>query len=628
MPHLRFTLIAGEAGLDHEVSWVHTSDLPEPWKWHGSGELLMTNSIGLPAEEAQQVQFVERLTECGASGLGVGLGLSGPVLLGAARRRADELALPLLTVPLSTPFTAVVRAVADANSREESRQLWRVSRLYDVLRASVAAGTSGPELFRMLGDELGARLFVVDPASGQPLFGDHAEFAYAAELAAGYAAHGNALPAMLPLRRPAAEPGAACAVAVAMPGEHPTALVVEPAGGQLPSPVLLQHVAVGGALELARLTAAQQRQRRAGADLLARLLDQRIDPQAASAQLTELGLDLPGCVLLATLADPGNEAAPGNEATLQHRLAVGRIPHAALHRDDITLIVVAGSALEPALAAYQATAHLGSPAQPGSTARQEGIRVGVSDRIMAASRIADAAQEARWALAVATASHQRAVHYGDESITLPPRTPAEAKVLVSRILAPLIRYDAEQGTDYVNTLRAVLQANRSWRDAAAELHIHRQTLGYRIRKIEQITGRGVTRTDHIAQWWLALRARDLLAGRGVDTAPLAPRFGARLAAAAVGWLPAPRAQEPMASSTMRSIGWRRVVAAGSRTRTKIAPRCMSKASSGSTAGSTLPGGAAARIARTAGRAQMRTYSSGGRGPALRGHPRRPRLPGR
>jgi purine catabolism regulator len=141
---------------------------------------------------------------------------------------------------------------------------------------------------------------------------------------------------------------------------------------------------------------------------------------------------------------------------------------------------------------------------------------------MAASRVADAAQEARWSLAVAAAGSQRAVYYGDESMTLPPRTPAEAKVLVSRILAPLLRYDAEQGTDYVNTLRVVLGANRSWRDAAAELHIHRQTLGYRIRKIEQISGRGITRTDHIAQWWLALRARDLLAGRAVDTAPLSP----------------------------------------------------------------------------------------------------------
>src|ERR1700752_341314 len=97
LPHLRFTLVAGEGGLDHEVSWVHTSDLPEPWKWHGSGELLMTNSVGLPAEEPQQVQFVERLSECGASGLGIGLGRSGPALLPAALRRADDLVLPLLT---------------------------------------------------------------------------------------------------------------------------------------------------------------------------------------------------------------------------------------------------------------------------------------------------------------------------------------------------------------------------------------------------------------------------------------------------------------------------------------------------------------------------------------------------
>ena len=131
----------------------------------------------MPAGEPDQVQFVERLSECGASGLGIGLGLSGPSLLDGALRRADELALPLplLTVPLSTPFTAVVRAVADANSREESRQLWRVSRLYELLRMSVAAGNSGPELFRKLGDELGVRLSVVDPATGHSLFGDWRE---------------------------------------------------------------------------------------------------------------------------------------------------------------------------------------------------------------------------------------------------------------------------------------------------------------------------------------------------------------------------------------------------------------------------------------------------------------------
>jgi purine catabolism regulator len=486
LPHLQFSLVAGEAGLDREVSWVHTSDLPEPWNWHGSGEMLLTNCIGLPAEEARQVQFVERLTECGASGLGIGLGMSGPPLLGAATRRADELALPLVTVPLSTPFTAVVRAVADANAREESRQLWRVSRLYDLLRTSVAAGSSGPGLFRKLGEELGVRIYLVDPATGQSLFGDQPETRYAAELAAGYAAHGNALPAMLPLRLPDAEPGTVCAVAVAMPGEHPTALVVEPIGDQLPSPVLLQHVAVGGALELAQLTAAHERQRRLRADILARLLDRRIDPRTAQAQLAEIGLDLAASVLIAA------RGVASDGAALHRRLAVARVPHLLLHRDQTMYVMLADSAV----------ARLDSVAG-----------FGISDRIATADRVPDSAQEARWALAVAAANGQQAVRYDDESVLLPPRTPAEARVLVSRFLAPLLKYDAEQGTDYVNTLRVVLRVNRSWRDAAAELHIHKQTLGYRIRKIEQITGRGVTRTDHIAEWWLALRAHDLLSGR-------------------------------------------------------------------------------------------------------------------
>jgi purine catabolism regulator len=187
---------------------------------------------------------------------------------------------------------------------------------------------------------------------------------------------------------------------------------------------------------------------------------------------------------------------------VHRRLAAAGVPHAVLHRDRAVYLLLPAPSAATALAAETWPSPADGP--PG---------LGVSDRIAVPSRVADAVQEARWALAVATASDQRTVHYGDESMTLPPRTPAEARVLVTRILAPLIRHDAQRGTEYVATLRVFLQADRSWRDAAAELHVHRQTLGYRLRKIEQLTGRGISRTDHIAQWWLALRARDLLAGQ-------------------------------------------------------------------------------------------------------------------
>jgi len=492
LPHLQVALLAGEAGLDREVSWVHTSDLPNPWEWHGPGELLLTNGIGLGAEEAAQVDFVERLAESGASGLAIGLGMPAPPLTPAGTRRADELALPVLTVPFSVPFTAVVRAVADANNREESRQLWRIARLYELLRRSVAAGQPGPEMFRKLGDELGVRLYLVDPATGRSLFDDHQETRYAAALAASYAAHGQAIPAMLWLRLPDAAPGEICAVAVAVPGDHPTALVVEPVGSQLPSPVLLQHVAAGGALELAQLTASQERERRLGADMLSRLLDRRIDPRGAEPQLQESGLDLTSSVLAVVR---GTES---DGAELHRRLAQDRVAHLLLHRDRMLYLVLADDAVETGL-----LANLGGQVSA----------LGASDRVAAADRVPDAAQEARWALSGAEADRRRVVRYGDETSMLPPRTPAEARVLVSRILSPLISHDNKHGTEYVNTLRVILRLDRSWQQAAAELHIHKQTLGYRIRRIEQITGRGLTSTEHIGQWWIAFRAYDLLTGR-------------------------------------------------------------------------------------------------------------------
>ena len=120
-------------------------------------------------------------------------------------------------MPFSVPFTAIVRAVADANDREESRQLWRIARLYELLRRSVAAGRPGPEMFRKLGDELGVRLYLVDPATGPHCSTTTSMTMYAPALAASYAAHGNAIPAMLPLRLPDAAPGEICAVAVASP---------------------------------------------------------------------------------------------------------------------------------------------------------------------------------------------------------------------------------------------------------------------------------------------------------------------------------------------------------------------------------------------------------------------------
>jgi PucR family transcriptional regulator, purine catabolism regulatory protein len=494
LPHLRLTLTAGQAGLGRQISWVHSSDLPNPWEWLGPAELLLTNQISLSADEDAQVRFIERLTEMGASGLGIGIGMPGPPLSARASRRADELALPLVAVPYSMPFTAVARAVAEANDREEAQLLGHVARLYELLRASVITERPGLEMFRRLGEELGVRLYLVDPETGLSIIGGEECTSFAPALIASYAAHGNAIPGVLRLARAQAAPGEPGALAVEVPGEQPTVLVAEPAGSQLPSLALLHHIATGGALELAQLAALQERQRRLSADLLSQLLDRRIDPRVAEPLIADAGLDLAISVLV--VARAGDDRAG---AEMHRKLARSHLPHLLLDLDRVLHIVLPEDAV-------------GGHLVPGPA--ESARAMGSSGRITTAGRLPDAALEARWALGVAEAEKRMLVRYGDPTALLLPRSVTEAQAVVSRILGPLIAHDAEHGTAYVETLRAILRHNRSWQLAAAELHIHKQTLGYRIRKTEQLTGRGLARTEHLAEWWFALRAHDLLTGRG------------------------------------------------------------------------------------------------------------------
>ncbi|MED3562522.1 helix-turn-helix domain-containing protein [Bacillus xiapuensis] len=55
-----------------------------------------------------------------------------------------------------------------------------------------------------------------------------------------------------------------------------------------------------------------------------------------------------------------------------------------------------------------------------------------------------------------------------------------------------------------------LRENRSWQGAAKTLHIHKQTLVYRINRIEQITRRRLDDTSDVAELWLALQAAMML----------------------------------------------------------------------------------------------------------------------
>jgi purine catabolism regulator len=77
------------------------------------------------------------------------------------------------------------------------------------------------------------------------------------------------------------------------------------------------------------------------------------------------------------------------------------------------------------------------------------------------------------------------------------------------VLGPLDQGGDEYGDELARSLDAFIEHNGHWEKAANALYCHRHTLRYRIRRIEQLTGRDFSNARDRIEFWLALRGREL-----------------------------------------------------------------------------------------------------------------------
>ncbi|KDN21181.1 PucR family transcriptional regulator [Amycolatopsis rifamycinica] len=126
---------------------------------------------------------------------------------------------------------------------------------------------------------------------------------------------------------------------------------------------------------------------------------------------------------------------------------------------------------------------------------------------------AEAAESARYAVEVAARRPGRVavVRTGavDAHELLLAGAPAGLRAaLRRRVLGPLLAYDAEQHTDLVHTVRVFLECSGSPTRAAKALHVHVNTLRYRIGRAGDLLGVDLTEFTGQLDVYLALRAGD------------------------------------------------------------------------------------------------------------------------
>ena len=77
------------------------------------------------------------------------------------------------------------------------------------------------------------------------------------------------------------------------------------------------------------------------------------------------------------------------------------------------------------------------------------------------------------------------------------------------VLDPIEQGEGDYGDELVRSLDVFIEHNGHWEKAANALFCHRHTLRYRIRRIEQLTGRDFSNARDRIEFWLALRGREL-----------------------------------------------------------------------------------------------------------------------
>ncbi|MDX1882946.1 PucR family transcriptional regulator [Mycolicibacterium sp. 120270] len=483
-PHLRLRLRAGGVGLDRPVTWAQTSDLTEPWSYLAGGELLMKNGQTLPEPADGQVALIEGLAENGMCGMVIGLDAATPELTTEAIALADRLGFPIMVAPYSVGFASIGRAVADAAG---SGRVAVTERVYNVIRQSVSH--SGPaNVLAQLERDLACRIAVLDAATGTVAL--EASKPPPTDLrrviTSEITERGGAIPGVLHVTA-----GAERALVVEVPDEEPTILATYAFRGPTTDMVHLQHLASAVAVLLAQQNARREHERRIGAEVMGQLCDGRMSDRDGDRELGERGLNAATCCVVA--ADGVSSASER-----QLHLGLGRrsVPHLLLRRAALlyALMPVTDRALDVL------SQRLGEQAT-----------LGISEPLSRPSRAPDAVREATWAVRVAVTASHRSARFADATMFSVLRDPEEARVVVDRVLGKLIDYDATHSSDMLTTLDTYLRCQRSWLQTAAELGIHRQTVVYRIQRVEEITGRRIADTATLAEFWLALRARDLLA---------------------------------------------------------------------------------------------------------------------
>jgi PucR family transcriptional regulator, purine catabolism regulatory protein len=510
LDELDLELAAGSKSAKSPVRWVHISELEDPTPWLSGGELMLTTGIQL-GTAAKQRAFVRRLAHHNLAGLGFGTGFDHKRLPKAIIDEGEKHDFPVFEVPYSMPFIALTEKAFARLVNEQYEVLQRGIAIQRRLERQVLEERGLQQITATISSAVGGTVLVLDgrgEALAESSFRRQLSDVATKSIGEETVSHGADGHPFVPTHASVA--GRALAHPVVSPGGGPPqawVVVVRDSGGLGEfERLILQQAAVVVALELMRRRVARETERRLAGDVLAEALDGSLDPGELRHRLTPFGISGDAAVLVFALDDPAAAESALERSLAQQGCAGVVAPHARGGRELLCAIVDAEGCdpLEVATTAREALA-----AERGT------VRAGAS-RPAPVGSLTRSFHEARCALEATALTNGEAPpvaswrDLGAFTLLLSLQDDDALRLYCDSVLGPIENGDAEYGGELLRSLEAFIEHNGQWERAAREVYCHRHTLRYRMRKVEELTGRDLSRAHDRIEFWLALRARELL----------------------------------------------------------------------------------------------------------------------
>jgi purine catabolism regulator len=499
LPGLALRLVAGRGGRGHPIRWVHVSELEDPTPWLKGGELLLTTGMGLGKTAARQRAYVQRLAEARLAGLGFGTGFSYARIPKGVIEAAERLRFPVFEVPYPVPFIAITEAVFSRLAAEQYDILRRSLEAQNGLTRAVLEGEGPPGIASALARATEGWVVVLD--------------VHGVALAASPSSAAGNVSRLWEELRESRPHGSGFSLSLADRGDH---ISVQPVGarGRVEAflaigkrdaltqfdGIVASHALSLLAIEIDKSRAVAEAERRLKGDFFDALVRGGLPAPEAARGLRRFGFN--GSDRVAVVAVEAS--VPMEELTwaTEDVLSLREGAFLTAPREDALYIVIRpdGESVLEELRTEVAT-KLGADVVAGVGSAVPPTEAGRSLR------------EATYALQVCRVEGRRFADFrslGTYRLLLTLQEPDALRAFADSVLAPLDRYDADHAGELVPSLAKFLHHNARWESAADELYVHRHTLRYRMRKVEELTGRDLSSAHDRMEFWLALRARDLL----------------------------------------------------------------------------------------------------------------------